>query len=218
MIQCNNWINRRSSSEDPMLMVSQKPENFNQTNGSLQWVFTSEDVRTYGYTVGYMYTLWHTTASTIRCFLCFGFVDVCVFVLFSGGGAKAKDEYEGTVWWGGLGCMMWISQRSNEVYKKRFYLVVREMTLTSSTETEVCVVKQLWSRCGHCLRSCSARCSIEVLRGHSGCCFCFWVQPRRPVSLPSTGNLTMRLWSSWSSRFRTMTNLCAASLEAGWNR
>jgi hypothetical protein len=42
----NNRIPRRSSGENPILMVSQKPEIMNQTNDSLKRTFANEDVWT----------------------------------------------------------------------------------------------------------------------------------------------------------------------------
>ena len=47
----NRMITRRKPGEDPILMMSQKPEISNQTNDSLQWTFASEDVWTEGHTV-----------------------------------------------------------------------------------------------------------------------------------------------------------------------
>lgn len=72
------------------------------------------------------------------------------------------------------------------------------------------LVKQLWSRCGHCLSSNSARWSKEVLSHHSGWCLCFGVQPHPPMS---GGNLPVRLRSPWSSRFRTMTATAPPALK-----
>jgi hypothetical protein len=47
MTQSNNRITRSSPDEDPILMVSQKPEILNQID-SLQGIFASEDVWTQG--------------------------------------------------------------------------------------------------------------------------------------------------------------------------
>ena len=63
---------------------------------SLQWIFASQDVWTKGYIL--CNTLWHSTASMVRSFLCF----VCV-ILYC-----AKSGYEGTGRWVGQGCMMCI--------------------------------------------------------------------------------------------------------------
>jgi hypothetical protein len=62
----------RSPSEDPVLMVSQKPEILNQTNDSSKWALASEDVWTGVYRETHCDTCY---SSTMRCVLCF----VCVF-------------------------------------------------------------------------------------------------------------------------------------------
>jgi hypothetical protein len=56
MTQSKNRITKRSPCEDPILMVSQKPETGNQTNESLQCVFASGDVWTEGYTLAHTVT------------------------------------------------------------------------------------------------------------------------------------------------------------------
>ena len=74
--------------EDPILMVSQKPETSNQTNCN---VHLQEKM------CGQRDTLWdtrrHTTASTMRCFSVFWGV-VVVVVLLWGYVARVKGRYE----------------------------------------------------------------------------------------------------------------------------
>jgi hypothetical protein len=54
-----------------MLMVSQKPEILSQTNDSLHKYLQEKMCEQKDIPWG---TLWHTTASMMRCFLCFVFV------------------------------------------------------------------------------------------------------------------------------------------------
>jgi hypothetical protein len=56
----------RDLSEDPILMVSQKPETLNKTNDSLQWTFASEDVQTKGYTVVHCGAVGHANRELVR--------------------------------------------------------------------------------------------------------------------------------------------------------
>jgi hypothetical protein len=94
MTQGNNGIIRMSPDEDPILMVSPKPEILNQTSHSLQRTLASEDVWTEGCTVGHIVTLYsfHDEMFSMLCF-----VVVCLYVfLFGGEGVRAEGRYEGT--------------------------------------------------------------------------------------------------------------------------
>jgi hypothetical protein len=73
MTQGNNRITLRSPSEDPILMVSQKPETSNQTNDSLQCEIKMCGER------GVPWDTLYTTASMMRCFLCFVWVFLFVY-------------------------------------------------------------------------------------------------------------------------------------------
>lgn len=52
--QGNNRITGKSPGEYPIVIMSEKPEISNQTNGSLQWTFAIEDVCTEGYAMGHI--------------------------------------------------------------------------------------------------------------------------------------------------------------------
>jgi hypothetical protein len=67
MTQGHNGMTRKSPHEDPILMVSQKPE-ITKTNGSLQGIFENEDVKTEGYTVGHIVT--HCSFYNENFFMC----------------------------------------------------------------------------------------------------------------------------------------------------
>ena len=77
MTQSNNRIAGRSPHEDPTMMVSQKPQILNQTNGYCNEHLQVKFMWTKGYTVG------HTvlSASRTRCFL---YLVVCLCVFYFG--------------------------------------------------------------------------------------------------------------------------------------
>jgi hypothetical protein len=69
---------QRSPSEDPILMVQQKPETSNQTNGTMQWTSVSKDVWTEGYTVGHTVVHYSFHKEILSMFV------VCLFSYFGG--------------------------------------------------------------------------------------------------------------------------------------
>jgi hypothetical protein len=85
MTQGNNRKTGRSPDEDPILMVSQKPEISNQTNDSLQRTFASEDVWTEGYTVGHTMTHYSLQDKIFSMLYFGGSVCVCVYACLSQG-------------------------------------------------------------------------------------------------------------------------------------
>jgi hypothetical protein len=80
MTQGNDGVTGRSPDEDPLLMVSQKPEILNQTHYSEHL-----QIKMYGQRHILWDTLWHGTVSTMRCFLCF-FGGCMFFILCKGEG------------------------------------------------------------------------------------------------------------------------------------
>ena len=65
MTQGNNRMTGRSPSEEPMLLMSQKPETSNQTNDSLQSTFAKEDVWPEWYGVGYTTVIYNEMYSRL---------------------------------------------------------------------------------------------------------------------------------------------------------
>jgi hypothetical protein len=70
-----NRITERSPCEDPVLLVSQKPETWNHTT------FTTEDVWTEGYTVGHMVTHYSFHNVFYALFLLL-FIGLCAFLFW----------------------------------------------------------------------------------------------------------------------------------------
>jgi hypothetical protein len=101
----NNRTSERSPSEDPVLMVWQKPEASAQPNDSLQWAFASKDVWTKGCTVQ------QTTASMTRIFY------AIIIISFGGKVARAEGRYKGSGRWAWVEWMMWNSEESMKGYE-----------------------------------------------------------------------------------------------------
>lgn len=129
MIQGNSRISERNFSEDPVLMVYQKQEAFNQTKNSVQWTFESKlsgqmcilsDILKLIMLLRWMKRCCKGGKDSIVkyfCYCClFCFVLYLIFLIFLGGYITGMMcRYEG-LGWVGLGHIMWNSHRINKKF------------------------------------------------------------------------------------------------------